>query len=206
MGTDSPEERLLRLIKGKSSKKDGIRESAHIDKGPGLSEWFKKTLTDSRIFNPSFLKVINKALAAVLLILVLCGVYSLLASANRDAGFIGRQKEKPYSETASAGQDEPKQKDYSLYSSQIQGKQLFGPSSADQTSGREKYQQVDMSKKFNLVGIIAGEKPQAIIEDSQTQKTYYLYTGQSFNDVTVEEISNGRVVLDCQGEKIILVL
>ena len=66
--------------------------------------------------------------------------------------------------------------------------------------------EVDISKKFSLVGIIAGENPQAIVEDKEAQKTYYLYKGQGFGEVTVEDVGEGRVVLNYKGREIILVL
>ena len=63
-----------------------------------------------------------------------------------------------------------------------------------------------MSEQVGLVGIVAGDNPQAIIEDKKAQKTYYLNKGQSFNGYVVEEILENKVVLDYEGKKISLFL
>ena len=95
-------------------------------------------------------------------------------------------------------------KDYSAYSNASPVKTVFGgaPAAAEDTSVTTG----DISDKLGLVGIIAGDNPQAIIEDKKAQKTYYLNKGQSFNGYTVEEISEGKVMLDHEGQKISLFL
>ena len=50
------------------------------------------------------------------------------------------------------------------------------------------------------------EPQQAIIEDSKTNKSFFLQVGDSINDMTVEEIANGRVKLTFEDQSIFLSL
>ena len=64
-----------------------------------------------------------------------------------------------------------------------------------------------LAARLTLMGIVAGQPPQAIIEDSQTKKTYFVTTGQAVSEGAVlEQVLDNRVILDLQGEKIELTL
>lgn len=60
-----------------------------------------------------------------------------------------------------------------------------------------------LSARLSLTGVVAGDPPQAIIEDTETQKTYFVTVGQTVVEgAVVEQILDQRVVLNLQGEKI----
>lgn len=61
-------------------------------------------------------------------------------------------------------------------------------------------QNLDLIKNINLVGIISGENPQAVIEDKNTQKTFYLSREQFIGEFQVKEIKEGKVILDYKGQ------
>jgi hypothetical protein len=64
-----------------------------------------------------------------------------------------------------------------------------------------------LAARLSLKGIVAGAKPQAIIEDSQTQKTYFATKGQAVAEgAVVVEVQDNSAVLDLGGEKIELTL
>ena len=210
MKMDLPEERLLRLIKGKQAKPD--KHGAHVGPAGGrnsiLAEFIKNIFMKNKIIKISFLPPVNRILIAALIIL--CGylIYGLVFPAPKDVDFAVEEGGVSLPEADTASDREallPEGPDYSVYSEEIGKKELFGPSFSGELK-RQKGRDVDISKRFVLVGIIAGERPQAIIEDKETKKTHYLYNGQSFNGVTVEEIGRGKVVLNYGGEEIILVL
>ena len=53
---------------------------------------------------------------------------------------------------------------------------------------------------LTLMGIVDGTPPQAIIADSQTQKSYFVKEGETFGaGILVEKIESGRVLLHYQG-------
>jgi len=60
---------------------------------------------------------------------------------------------------------------------------------------------------LTLMGIVSGNPAQAIIEDAETKKTYFVTPGQMVVDGAVlERVLDNRVVLDLNGEKIDLTL
>ena len=64
-----------------------------------------------------------------------------------------------------------------------------------------------LASRLTLMGIVAGEPAQAIIEDSQTKKTYFVTAGQAVVEgAVVEQVLDNRVILDLEGEKIELTL
>ncbi len=207
MKADLPEERLLRLIRGGHKKKNDIKQKAPRRAEAFLPEFIKKIFLKDKILKSPLLKSINKALVVILILSSAYFVYSLLFETQKDIISLIREKEVSPPSTDIEPKEEvalPKIEDYSVYAKEIKGKRLF--SAPIEEPGKMDVPEVDISKKFNLVGIIAGAQPQAIIEDKELKKTHYLYEGQSFNGATVEEIGSGRVVLNYRGKKIILVL
>jgi len=64
-----------------------------------------------------------------------------------------------------------------------------------------------LASRLTLMGIVAGETPQAIIEDTETKKTYFVTAGQAVTDgALLEQVLDNRVILDFEGEKIELTL
>ncbi|MBL7156745.1 MAG: hypothetical protein ISS92_01140 [Candidatus Omnitrophica bacterium] len=208
MRPDSPEDRLLHLIKGKYKKRSDTGEATPAVAQKSLfTEAVKKIFLKNKIFKPVFLKPINRILVAVLIIASIYFLDSFLYSPYKDIGSIV-----PPGETGRVGTDlapperpvSPHVKDYSTYSRQIKGKNLFSAPFIKEEESQ--VPEIDITKRFNLVGIIAGDEPQAIIEDKEAQKTHYLYKGQSFSGVDILEIGGGKVVLSYKGRQIILVL
>lgn len=60
----------------------------------------------------------------------------------------------------------------------------------------------ELTIDLNLLGIITGNENQAIIEDKKTNKTYFLYQGDSLEGFKVFSIGGTGVILDYKGEKI----
>lgn len=85
------------------------------------------------------------------------------------------------------------------------------PAQPDTTGSTERAQPSQQASawatRLTVIGIIAGELPQAIVEDAQTKKSYFVSEGQPLIEgLVVEEIRADGVVLDLQGEKIRLSL
>ena len=60
-----------------------------------------------------------------------------------------------------------------------------------------------LSTRLTLVGIIDGDPAQVILEDSQNQKTFFVTIGQAtVEGAVLEQVQGNRVILDLQGEKI----
>ena len=64
-----------------------------------------------------------------------------------------------------------------------------------------------LASRLTLMGIVAGSPAQAIIADSQTNKTYFVTAGQTVVEGAVlEQVRENGVALDLGGEKIELAL
>lgn len=87
------------------------------------------------------------------------------------------------------------------YLNGMAGKQVFAAAAAQTKSVVE-----SSLNNLSLVGIIPGEKPQAILEDKKSQVTYYLVESQSVNGITVEDIQENKVVVSYEGETVTLSL
>ncbi|MEW5758169.1 MAG: hypothetical protein AB1755_01670 [Candidatus Omnitrophota bacterium] len=61
-----------------------------------------------------------------------------------------------------------------------------------------------MLSQFNLVGIIAVNE--AIIEDRNTNKTYFVHKGETFLGIKIKDIKEDKVILESNGQEAQLVL
>ena len=68
------------------------------------------------------------------------------------------------------------------------------PSSSG-TSGGATAKLGPTSTNVKLVGIIWSDHPQAMLEDTQEQKTYLLGPGEQIGDVTIKKILQDKVIL-----------
>jgi len=64
----------------------------------------------------------------------------------------------------------------------------------------------EMIKSFQLIGIVQGEKPEALIKNVTTQQTYFARQGEKFDRFTVAEITQGSIKVEFQGESAELLL
>ena len=187
------EEKLLRLIKGrKSAQTPDAKNAAAKAKSKHFS--LKKYLTLNNIMITGFV------IATAFLIISFINT-SPVATTNNLADI--------KSEKATVKDQEAKseKKPYDYYLSSIKGRDIFSVSSEPQkTEKLNSGAEASSMKDLNLMGVISGESPQAIIEDKKTQKSYYVSKGQSVGDFEVEDIKEGKVILIKDGKKFELTL
>lgn len=58
----------------------------------------------------------------------------------------------------------------------------------------------EQMKNFQLVGIVQGEKPEALIQHRSTQQTYFVRTGESFDAFKVKAINTGTIEVEFEGQ------
>ena len=93
------------------------------------------------------------------------------------------------------------QKPLDEYTQAIREKKIFSNLSLQGPSTSITTLPIDVIKDINLVGIISGENPQAIIEDKKAQKTYYVTKGQSIGEIILDEIQEGKITLNYKGQR-----
>lgn len=180
-----PEEKLLRLIrKEKKASLPQVSSRARF-KFPSLKAK----------------QIIIAAFIASSLYLILSLVYPLLVVKKNILPEVKPEAViKPEAETI----EEPKP--YDFYLKGIKEREIFGSSQIAVVTKPASTINTDLVKDISLVGIVSGEPPQAIIEDKKTQKTYYLTKGQFMGEMQVEDIQEGKIILNYRGERFELYL
>ena len=189
-GNISPEEKLLRLIKGDKKK---------IKEFPAGTHRFIPTLKYPISLN------IRKIIKAVFIISCIFLIFTFIYP------FISPEKiELPKAVTKEGLPPEtelkPQPKPYDFYSEGIRNRQIFGERVSPETAKPLSIVSSDLTKDINLIGVILGDNPQAIIEDKKTQKNYYVTKGQFIGEFQVEDIQEGKVILIYEGQKFELYL
>ncbi len=192
-----PEERLLRLIRGKPA-----RSSAAAIARPAGAQWRIRfqgapwmTLA---IWGLGFMLAIELVLVAVQLARPVPSVTPRIVPSEASSASGGEEALlsplPSLSESASQ---------LLFTSPAIAGSSGGGPALPAGPSQTGKL----LASRLTLMGIMSGEPPQAIIEDSETKKTYFVTTGQAVTEgATLEQVLDNRVILDLNGEKIELSL
>jgi len=92
-------------------------------------------------------------------------------------------------------------KPFEEYLESVKGRRIFAGTAAIQDASLINVANIDLMKDISLVGIISGENPQAVIEDKKTQKTYYVTKGQFIGEMQVEDIQEGKIIINYAGQK-----
>lgn len=202
-----PEEKLLRLIRGKGAKPAAGSASQAVEAPAVVVTALNLRAHGRKVPWPAF---VAAALGAALVIEVVC----LIAQAvwplpTIDVPVVAT----PPSETIASGPQQPAPALPEVASvAASASRPLFAsvastpnPSSTSHAapSGSAKL----LASRLTLMGIVSGDPSQAIIQDAETQKTYFVSPGQAVAEgAVVEQIFDNRVVLDLGGEKIELTL
>lgn len=222
----SPEEKLLRLIRS-SGKKPLPREETPAPKIQPAEEPVPKldaaAVSQSQIApkpkraKPGSLalpfklkevntRIINTIFLVILAVLLLYFVYDLLY-----ASFYEESEPRIFVEDEAAIHKTEKGaaldiKPYSYYSSSVEGRNIFMPQQVEIEPAATGPTVDEVRANLSLIGIIAGERPQAIIEDRKAGKSYFLYKGGSVGEAKVVDVLDDSVIMEYQGQKFELVL
>jgi len=187
--TVSPEEKLLRLIRGQKKQLPHVQTIKHGIKIP-LRDIFAKRPPSLK--NSKLLRWLLGAALIYLLISLLYPFIGLKISIPKT------ESHKPLDSTSDLKTD---LKPFEFYQQSVAGRNIFGSISAQETAGPASAAGVDLVKDISLVGIIAGENPQAIVEDKKTAKTYYVTKGQLIADMQIDDIQESKIIVNYKGQK-----
>jgi len=201
----TPEEKLLRLIRGKAKKpaagshpqKTQQKIRAHID--PKSAIILKKSLGLSKIFT------FNKISIILSILIILAAGYSIFEllipqpSFNLEEYARSKREDGIDRESIQISPSKP----YSHYSQQINTRDIFN---APFLSSRIADTSMDSSLErkiahLSLVGIVLDEVPQVIIEDKKNHKTHFLNKGDYIGEIKIEDISESKVILSYEDEE-----
>lgn len=220
----SPEEKLLSIIKGKRKPADSSgaqKGESEGNKESAAGIWAKmdsylltalgSSFLKNIFFDPRILKVFNRYMVLALIIAAVYLIYDIVAinPSKRAALIIAGEQSARKSAISITQEREPVEtKNYSYYSNKISGRNIFNAGPYDDAAYKAGSSPAGKPEEetLGLVGIIPGASPQAIIEDKKAQKTYYFTKGQTSDDITVDDISENKVVLEYKGKIITLFL
>jgi hypothetical protein len=177
-----PEEKLLKLIRGKKSDKERPPAKS-IARAP-------KSFETKYLF--SFL---NGLLVIGAVALAGSLVYRIFFDMEKNKGLGGEGQvltEVKGSEPKAAVSPKPPEE---YYKNQFAKRDLF-ERPLDQVAANAS---VDLTKRYKLVGIVLGPVPEAIIEDLTTNGTVFVHEGEVLDAVQVKKIEEGRVVFLQEG-------
>jgi len=184
----SPEEKLLRLIRGQ--KKQGAQTVK-----PGIKISFQHLLSKY----PSHIKgrkILFWALIISCIYLVISLAYPLVALRKISLPKVNEGK---ISESGSEIKEQTKP--FEFYQQGIANRRIFANASGQESINPASAANTDLVKDINLVGVITGANPQAVIEDKKTLKTYYVTKGQFIGEAQIEDIQEGKIILNYRGQR-----
>ncbi len=155
------------------------------------------------------MRQINKVLIAVFLVILGWFLLDILLNLGKTEtlSFNGTDKDE---ETAIPVKKIGQLPDFNYFSKEIGRKKLFKGSSTQQESipGQESSGVTAgiTTPVFQLLGVVAGAKPQAIIQNNRTQKTYFLYKGQIQDNLKLDDVSGNKAKINYEGETLELFL
>ena len=190
----SPEEKLLRLIRGEK------KNPAAGTPAPEAAKAAKRPVFEFKL--PDFMFHLD-ARRAILIILVLSCIYLVFAFIYPFV-FLRTVKLPEVAKNSLVSLEvipKTEQKPLEEYLQGLGDKQVFGSGGSIGVIGPASGLSAELIKDINLVGIIAGENPQAIIEDKKAQKTYYLNKGQFIGEFQLEDIQEGKIILNFNGQR-----
>ena len=183
MHESMPEEKLLKLIRGK-------KVSGEIPRGKPLVK-----PKERKEFEPKYFFIfLNSLLIAAAVALVSFLVYRMFFSATENKSFLLEPAPSAIvdGETKGIISEKPP---FQYYKNQFSKRDLF-ERPLDQVAANAS---VDLTKRYKLVGIVLGVVPEAIIEDLSTKKTVFVHEGEFLDAVQVQKIEEGRVVFLQEG-------
>lgn len=219
----SPEEKLLRLIRGKKrdeskSTPEKVESSAGIPSTTGIQNMKYSSPADKRVADEwRYFKFLNLALVIMLIVVIMFYIFDLVSSKLERPTFgrlhksdIASRRPQPAISEPQNAKLEAQTTPFSTYAEAIGKRELFKPPKSEAVEEKPTTQKTesasDKLKYLSLIGIIGGERPQAVIEDKKDKKTYFLNKGQTVSEMKVEDILKDRIILDFDGEKVELVL
>ncbi len=209
----SPEELLFKAIE----KNKDVPAEAGVPKNPTFD--IKKLFLDFKSKIPFFekkkgeankktgfnifsnLKILNRVLTVIVGILVIFLITDMVMS--------NQNQNKIFAGTVGMGawqfQKKPiiLLKKLSFYEEAASKRDLFNPPeavAAKSVAGANP-QLAELTKDLSLVGIYWGTHPEAMIEDTQAKKTYFLKRGDQINGLKIKNILNDRVILEYRGKE-----
>ena len=162
-------------------------------------------------FNRLKLARINNILTVLFLLVLVYLLYDLFVfTAPRISDSIKKLGTDIIHEDSSPQNAKQKSSDISVarqldyYTQKIGAKNLFKASLVEELSNTTIA--ATEAQTLILKGVIAGRNPQAVIEDTKTQKTYFVVKNDKIGDIIIDSVEENKVKLKLGSEIFVLTL
>jgi len=196
--TSSPEEKLLRLIRKKEENKEDQKSSDSKPKGPSRFANVLTTHVMAGIFSV-LEKILFTAILAVLGYLFYYGYYI-----KKDIRNFMTENESQASQVEWKEVAVSQAKPFSHYATQFDKRDIFESPlyKKENEGGKVIAPASELTKNLKLVGIVLSDTAEAIIEDVQSKRTFFLHKGEKINTAVVDEILEGKVILIIDDQRV----
>lgn len=150
------------------------------------------------------ISLINRILPAVLLSTITAVLLSLHISKIKALDTLMPQDEQ-LEEIEAGTPERAETAPFSYYEGIIGKRDVFRTANAPEKSNKSLTVQPapsELLQNYSLIGVVADENPQAIIEDKNSKQTYFLNKGQSLGQMKIEDIQEGKVILEANGQRL----
>ncbi len=213
-GSSTPERELLKLIEAekKSSSRGGeVKKRLRFSfLGALRGRWafFKEAFSTNRKVFVGDISLINRILMGVAILL---GFYVVV---NNTLSFLALPRKiektmqvKTRNFKISSLKELSILKEASYYLDKVKKRDIFAmviekPKVKEKEEKKLIKEVEEKTKDLKLVGIAWSDNPDAMIEDTKVEKTYFVKQGDIINGVRIERIFRDKVVLTYKGEKI----
>jgi len=202
----TPEERLLNLIRRKDGKqKAALEKDREITKPAVVANPLR--LPELPVLE--FISFKNfKSILVVIIIIIVLYILTELMPLKADENKLARTVSRNQAENQILMIRPAAVRPYSYYSGQFDQRDIFesNPSVGIAKPATANANLPQLTKGLKLVGVILDNNPQAIIENSAENKTYFLHKGEVINDLKLEAITESKAILSYGSEKLELAL
>ena len=208
----SPEERLLRLIKKpvKQPVMSATAASGAVEGGPvapaippasdrpTVTSGMHGASSVSAAAKRSGIHTTNVILSAIFVCMLVFFVASLFLGDESEPDTLIEQIVSQ--EVEVVGEGVPAPKEVGFYTSAVKGRNIFVSPAIDSAPVITGPSLDEVSGGLSLLGIIAGDRPQAIIEDTVTGKSSFVYKGGRVGKSKIIDIGEDVVTMEYQGQ------
>ncbi len=197
----SPEDRLLRLIKG--DKRPSSANKPIIREYPVSRELKQESKFSFQKIYSNYLTWINFKNIIILFIIL---SFTYLIASFAYSGF-NLEKFKLLNiqlQKLEVFPAEPREKKPLEFYLESLKRPIFLVNSVKDSAEAVKISSVNREedlKDIIVVGIISGENPQAVVEYKAARKTFYVSESQFIGEYEVKKIEEGRIILELDGKK-----
>jgi type II secretory pathway component PulC len=191
----TPEEKLLKIIEDPdSAQKRKLPPKEEISNQLNrLAGWYKKLHLDIKMLKHIDLHVVSRVIAGLCVVVTLFLVFDII----RGKIYFGRRFEKIIAEPVVMASDMkvPMNIDVKLEDALVQSRKHNMFTLIPQREKPIPRADISGPVELKLVGVLWSDKPQAMIENTREQKTYFVGIGDKIGVVSVKNIFENKVIL-----------